>query len=231
MNKETYKEMQVREYNNYSVTYDSCKDRCVGNWDAHEAYPYEKYLLENYNGNFNKALDFGCGMGRMIKRMLKFFKKVDGADLIKKNLEYSKEYLQNDMKDVNLYQVDGLSCLIESSNYDFIYSTICLQHICVHEIRYNIIKDFYSLLNNNGSICLQVGFGWDNNVYWKSNLYNATSTNVGCDFCIPNVSYFKDIEKDLTNIGFKNIKFTLKESPHPEFTDYHSEWLFIHADK
>lgn len=146
--------MQVDEYGKYSKTYDSCKDKCVGNWDAHELYPYDTYLLENYDGKFNKALDFGCGMGRMIKRMLSKFTKVDGADLISQNLEHAKIYLEKDLTNVNLFKTDGLSCSIDSEDYDFIYSTICLQHICVHETRFSIIKDFYKLLNETGEIWL-----------------------------------------------------------------------------
>lgn len=231
MNKENYRDMQVREYNNYSETYDSCKNRCVGNWEAHEAYPYEKYLLENYSGKFNKALDFGCGMGRMVKRMLNHFKQVDGADLIEKNLGHAKQYLVDDISKVNLFQTDGVSCSIPSGDYDFIYSTICLQHICVHETRFNIISDFYKLLTEKGEFCLQVGFGWDNGIHWNSNVYEANSTNAGSDFCVPNETHFERIKQDLEKIGFKDISFTLKESPHPSFTNYHNQWLFIHAKK
>lgn len=223
--------MQVNEYNNYSATYESCKNKCVGNWDVHELYPYDTYLLEHYNGKYNKALDFGCGMGRMIKRMLTTFNRVDGADLILKNLEYAKLYLDGDLDKVKLFNTDGLSCSINSDDYDFIYSTICIQHICVHEIRFNIIRDFYKLLNESGEICLQVGFGWDNGFYWLDNKYNVSSTNAGNDFTIPNQEHFKVIEEDLNKIGFKDVKFTLKESPHPNIMNYHYQWLFIHAIK
>ena len=231
MNKETYRNMQVNEYNKYSVTYDSCKDKCVGNWDVHELYPYDEYLLENYNGKFDKALDFGCGMGRMIKRMLTKFKQVDGADLISKNLEHGTKYLEGNLDKVKLYQTDGLSCSIDSGNYDFVYSTICIQHICVHETRYKIINDFYNLLNETGEICIQVGFGWDNGNHWLDNTYNVNSTNAGNDFTIPNESHFEFIEKDLKKIGFNIINFTIKESPHPNILNYHPKWLFIHGKK
>lgn len=231
MNKQTYRDMQINEYNKYSATYDSCKDRCVGNWDVHESYPYHEYLLENYNGKFDKALDFGCGMGRMIKRMLNNFKEVDGADLIEKNLTHARQYLGNDINKVKLFQTDGISCSIPSGDYDFIYSTICLQHVCVHEIKFDIINDFYKLLNNNGEMCIQVGFGWDNGIYWNQNIFNANSTNAGSDFCVPNETHFYIIKQDLEKIGFKNISFTLKPSPHPFILNYHDKWLFIHAQK
>lgn len=231
MNTEIYRAMQHKAYADYSQTYESCRDRCVGNWEKHETYNYVDYLLENYTGKFDKALDFGCGLGRMIKRMLKKFQKVDGADLLERNLEHGRLYLGNDLQNVNLYVTNGTSCNIPDSGYDFIYSTICLQHICVHEIRTQILKDFYQLLNSTGQFCIQVGYGWDNGIHWMSNAYDATSTNSGVDFCIPDDSHFPVIEQDLKNMGFKNIKFTKKESPHPEITNYHSTWLFISASK
>ena len=57
----------------------------VGNYGWHEKYPYEKYLLyrpsnENESvvdiDNTLIGIDFGCGPGRMVKRMSKFFKRV-----------------------------------------------------------------------------------------------------------------------------------------------------------
>ena len=54
---------------------------CVGEFDAHESYPYEDYLLEEYSGPRGIALDFACGMGRMMSRFKPLFDVVDGVDL------------------------------------------------------------------------------------------------------------------------------------------------------
>ena len=80
-------------------------------------------------------------------------------------------------------------------------------------------------------MCIQVGFGWDNGIYWNQNIFNANSTNAGSDFCVPNETHFYIIKQDLEKIGFKNISFTLKPSPHPFILNYHDKWLFIHAQK
>lgn len=76
-----------------------------------------------------------------------------------------------------------------------------------------------------------VRFGWDNGIYWTHNIYDATTTNAGNDFTIPDETHFELIEKDLKEIGFNSIKFTIKESPHPDITGYHNSWLFINAKK
>ncbi len=231
MTKETYASMQIAAYNEYSSTFERAQKLCVGWWDAHEKYPYENYLLARYAGPKTKALDFGCGVGRMIKRMSKIFESVDGIDLSKNNLEHSKVYLGDDYTG-ELFLANGISCNIQKSNYyDFIYSTICIQHICVHETRYQILSDFFRLLKNGGQACIQVGYGWDNGTHWEHNKYDAKGTNSAHDFCVPDVSHFSRIQEDLIKIGFSNIVFNARESPHPELKDYHPNWLFIYMEK
>ena len=116
--------------------------------------------------------------------------------------------------------------------YDFIFSTIALQHISVYEIRKSIFKDLWSLLKPGGSCCFQMGFGWDNGNYWFSNKYTARSTNGGDDVSIPDDSHLEGIKKDFEDIGFKNVEFKMELSPHPEMgNNYHPIWLFNHLDK
>ena len=86
---ETHQWMQVQEYDQYSQSYADAKRLCVGMFDDHERYPYEKYLLEHYTQPAARALDFACGMGRMMNRMLKHFDHVDGVDLNARNHEYA----------------------------------------------------------------------------------------------------------------------------------------------
>lgn len=224
--------MQIKAYEEYSSNPDRAKNVCVGHWQAQERYPYQQYLLEEYGDRpRNSALDFGCGVGRMIKQMLTVFANVDGADLCENNLKYALDYLGPEYKG-KLYKTDGISCSISADRqYDFIYSTICLQHICVHEIRHAILADFYELLAHGGQCCIQLGFGWDNEIYWNHNYYEAQGTNSAFDVSIPNTTHFVNIENDLKDIGFTNIKFKIKESPHPEIGKYHTNWLFVYMDK
>lgn len=231
----TYRDMQLKAYEEYSSDFNIAKNICVGWWDAHEKYPYEQYLLEEFGDKPRfSALDFGCGIGRMIKRMDSLFAEgVDGVDLCAKNLEHAKRYLEPEYTGW-LMRSDGLSCgplHIDCEWYSFIYSTLCLQHICVHEIRHQILKDFYTLLANNGQCCIQLGYGWDNDIHWNDNFYEAEGTNSANDVSIPNENYFELIENDLKDIGFTNIKFKIKESPHPDLMNYHPNWLFIYMDK
>lgn len=224
--------MQKENYKKFTENFLDTKNLCVGNFHAQESYPYKKYLLEHYKGNKSKALDFACGMGRMMLHMSNEFKVVDGVDLNQNNLSFAKKYLsENNLSTerYNLYLSDGLSVDIPQKKYDFIYSTIALQHICVHKIRLNIIKDLYKHLNRDGAMCLQFGFGYDNGIRYFDNFYSARGTNAAYDICIPNESYLPNIKKEFYDLGFKKIQYEFKISPHPQMGNiYHPIWLFIH---
>ena len=230
-----YQKMQKRAYDGYTENFDDSKDLCVGSFDAHEKYPYEDYLLEHYDGDYGSALDFASGIGRMMGRMHAHFDIVDGVDLNSNNLEFAKTYLSSlGIKEerYSLFLSDGIGVKGINKKYDFIYSTIALQHICVHSVRTEIFKDLSRLLKDGGQSCFQMGFGWDNKINWFDNHYTARSTNAGCDVTIPNSDHLDAITKDFELMGFRDIKYELKISPHPKLGDrYHPIWIFMHMRK
>jgi len=231
----SYQQMQQRVYANYTENFDDSKNLCVGNFDAHQKYAYEEYLLEHFEGQYGSALDFACGMGRMMLRMQKHFTSVDGVDLSQNNLKYAESYLLEHgvgHDHYTLFLSDGIGVKGINKMYDFIYSTIALQHICVHKIRTQIFKDLILLLKDGGSCCFQMGYGWDNKIHWFDNNYVARTTNAGCDVTIPNTSHLEVITEDFENMGFKDIRYEFKISPHPQYGNlYHPIWLFIHMKK
>jgi cyclopropane fatty-acyl-phospholipid synthase-like methyltransferase len=107
-----YSNMQKENYKKYTENFLDTKNLCVGNFNAQESYPYKEYLLEHFKGNKKTALDFACGMGRMMLHMSNEFEVVDGVDLSQNNLAFAKKYLsENNLpsKRYNLYLSDGLS--------------------------------------------------------------------------------------------------------------------------
>lgn len=232
---QSYQQMQQRAYEGYTKNFDDSKNLCVGEFDAHQKYAYEEYLLEHFEGLHGIALDFACGMGRMIHRMQKHFEIVDGVDLSQNNLDYATSYLSEcgvGHEKYSLFLSDGIGVKGINKKYDFIYSTIALQHISVHSIRTQIFKDLNSILKDGGCCCFQMGYGWDNKIHWFDNHYVARSTNAGCDVTIPNSNHLDAITKDFEAMGFKDIRYEFKISPHPQFgNNYHPIWIFIHMKK
>lgn len=232
---ENYRKMQQQQYEGYTKNFNDSKNLCVGAFEAHQNYTYEDHLLEHFHGRHGIALDFACGMGRMMQRMLSHFEIVDGVDLNENNLNYAATYLTEcgvGHEKYSLFLSDGIGIKGINKKYDFIYSTIALQHICVHSIRALIFKDLHSLLKDDGCCCFQMGFGWDNGIHWFDNHYVARSTNAGSDVTIPNSYHLDAITKDFESMGFKDIRYEFKISPHPQFGNrYHPIWIFMHMKK
>jgi len=204
---------------------------------GHNANPdYWDILLKDCKNNSNDkvAFDFGCGCGRNIINLLKLgFKQVDGCDISSNNLKFTKENIVkefNNCETTNLWEVNGIGIddIIPSNNYDFVMSTIVLQHICIYDIRFSILKGMHRILKENGVLSFQIGYdkGPHTNatVSYYENYYDATGTNSKCDVYIDNI---QNIVDDLLKIGFKNITYEVR----PPFEDHHDNWLFIRARK
>jgi ubiquinone/menaquinone biosynthesis C-methylase UbiE len=111
--------------------------------------------------------------------------------------------------------------------YDIVFSTICLQHICVHEIRFNLMKEFYRVLKPGGSVCLQMGFGPGHpmTVGYYENYYDAPGTNSACDTRVDSTD---ELKNDLESIGFHSFNFDLRPTGPG---DSHDNWIFFRATK
>lgn len=206
----------------------------IGNYAAHETYPYEGYLLQYVNdGSSQEALDFGCGPGRMIRRMAKFFKRVDGVDISETLLEVAREWVREVSPAPYLFLNDGITMEgVPSDSYDFIYSTIALQHIPVYRTRMRIFQEFRRVSRVRGRIALQMAYSerprqqWPKHAEWYDNRWTATNTNGACDVIITPNS-ISDVEKTLNSAGFGEVKIHLAPVPHED--DCYTHWIFVHA--
>ena len=99
--------------------------------------------------HFGKALDFGCGLGRLSQALGNYFASVDGVDVSASMIEQAKAL--NKMPEKVQYHLNVKTDLsaFPSDSYDFIYSSICLQHIPTN-YQLSYIADFMRLLKRGG---------------------------------------------------------------------------------
>jgi len=210
------------------------RDFVVGTYEIQNEYKdYDDYIMKYVDESYkNKiALDFACGPGRNIVKYQKLFKRIDGADISSYNLRNAKQNLSFEGVSIpNFYVTNGNDLGDAPSNYyDFIFSTIALQHIPVYEIRFSIFEHMYRALKIGGRISIQMAAGvstcpTDRGYY--DNYYEATGTNRHRDTMVEDPEFLK---KDLEKIGFKEFEYWLRPPYHGETA--HPNWIFFTAVK
>jgi len=260
---EDYSLMQKSQYSARSTV----PEDVVGNYAWHENFPYETNLLFRYadirlpifgTSIQERALDVGCGPGRMITRMRRFFRQIDGADIS----AYLLEIAQKEHPKSAFFETNGSNLgNAPADSYDFVYSTIALQHIAVNSIRNSIYREILRVLKPGGKFTIQFAY-LDTLPYiirrddpllskfriargsrvtahadWSENRTNASSTNGACDTTLgPNslpiaVNEFKSLF-DAVEYWFYDIRICLADLRGASHCDYWaSHWIFFHGTK
>jgi 2-polyprenyl-3-methyl-5-hydroxy-6-metoxy-1,4-benzoquinol methylase len=120
-----------------------------------------------------RALDFGCGVGRLTQALAEHFESVDGVDISGSMIDNAQKlnrfqgrvaYHVNVREDLNLFQ---------PGQFDFMCSLFVLQHMPA-VLQRNYIRDFFRLLKPGGIAYFQTIHtqGWRNLVPdWAADCY------------------------------------------------------------
>lgn len=140
------------------------KDKKGGQWKEDEFFDTGKLEVSesiNYLRSCGlgiptgKALDFGCGVGRLTQALADYFEEVYGVDIAPSMIELAKKYNRRGNKcKYFLNETDKLGLLPDHS-FAFIYSKITLQHIAP-EYSKKYIKEFLRLLKPGGLLLFQL---------------------------------------------------------------------------
>jgi len=224
-----YLDMQRSNYDqdasNWSTTN---KNPVVGTYNEHNLFSdYDNFLFKDFDTSGLIALEYGCGPGRNIVKFSNRFSRIDGTDISPICIEKAKVNIEaNGLLVPNLFVTPGDSIPAQDNTYDVVFAVICLQHICVHDIRYKIMLDMFRVLKTGGKLCFQMGIGGKPNaINYHENDYDALITNGGRDVSIENEQYLID---DLTKIGFKNYRSDIRPVGPG---DCHANWIWVQVEK
>jgi len=231
---ETYLQMQEKYYNAQAEKW-SLRNRnpVVGSYHAHNTWSdYDYFLFKDFETTNLVALEYGVGPARNLIRFDNRFKRIDGVDISKINIEKAIINLHDaKITGNNLFVCDGKSIPCNDKQYDVVFSVICFQHICCHSIRYKILEECFRVLKPGGKLCFQMGYGGKPNhpkisvSSYFENASSARTTNGGYDVSITKVT---DIESDLSEIGFDEFVFDIRPTGPG---DNHANWIFVQVTK
>lgn len=208
-------------------------DYVAGSWRQHDEWEdYETYLMKYVPRDASwLAIEYGCGPGRNLRRWSDWFQRIDGVDISAQNLENARLFLSGVIpaaKMPRLFLTAGRDCGDAPQDaYDFAFSTICLQHICVWEVRYAILGALFHCLKPGGRLSVQMGYGNPSpaTVPYHANYYAAHSTNRESD---TEIASAEQVREDLARIGFEQFEHWIRPTGPG---DIHPNWIFFTAVK
>ena len=118
-------------------------------------YHMDRVLDVHPDLKLSRALDFGCGVGRLSQALCGNFTEVVGVDIAPKMIEQANRlnafptsltFRLNESPDLRQF---------ETASFDFVLSLIVLQHINAKSIR-KYIKEFFRVCKPGGVVCFQV---------------------------------------------------------------------------
>ncbi len=102
-----------------------------------------------------RALDFGCGVGRLTQALAKQFDEVVGVDIAESMLDSARRFDRSDGRCRFVANTTSDLAQFPDASFDFIYSHIVFQHM---EPRYSLgyIREFARLLRPQGVTVFQI---------------------------------------------------------------------------
>jgi ubiquinone/menaquinone biosynthesis C-methylase UbiE len=122
----------------------------------HEIDRVIKYTEDqNLQLTFGRALDFGCGIGRLTQALAMKFQEAFGVDIAPSMIETANEH--NRFGKRCQYFVNGKNdlSLFTDSYFDFIFTFITLQHMKPLFAK-NYIREFMRILKSGGVLVFQI---------------------------------------------------------------------------
>jgi SAM-dependent methyltransferase len=139
-------------------------DKSGGRWSLHEfmktgereiALLFHRFAELQLKLPQRRALDFGCGVGRLTQALARRHQHVVGADISPVMIDLARALNRYpDRAEYICTTATGLAALRDAS-FDCIYSNIVLQHVAP-ELSVQYVNEFFRLLEPNGLLVFQL---------------------------------------------------------------------------
>jgi len=139
-------------------------DKANGRWTREEFFATGKIEIDalmqslaalDWNGRRGRALDFGCGVGRLTQVLCDYFEEVCGVDIAADMLSLADKFNRHGLRCTYRLNTAGDLSLFADDSFDFVYSNIVLQHM-KPEFALMYIREFLRVLAPAGLIVFQL---------------------------------------------------------------------------
>jgi glycosyltransferase involved in cell wall biosynthesis/2-polyprenyl-3-methyl-5-hydroxy-6-metoxy-1,4-benzoquinol methylase len=139
-------------------------DKKDGGWSEHEfleegrrdiRYALEKIDAMGLRLHYGKALDFGCGPGRLTQALAEHFQEVHGVDIAPSMIAKAKELNRHGARCIyHLNEAHHLR-LFDDNTFDLVFSALVLQHM-PRPLAFGCIMEFVRVTKPGGLMMFQV---------------------------------------------------------------------------
>jgi ubiquinone/menaquinone biosynthesis C-methylase UbiE len=115
-----------------------------------------KRFSPEIGGKSRRALEIGCGPGRLMRPISRHFSEIHGVDVSDEMIQQAREKLQ-DIPHAHAHHASGSDlALFPVDHFDFVYSYAVFQHIPSAEVVFSYLRETVRVLKPGGFARLQI---------------------------------------------------------------------------
>jgi 2-polyprenyl-3-methyl-5-hydroxy-6-metoxy-1,4-benzoquinol methylase len=185
-----------------------------GGWNAEEFFEHGckeitgalrhlKHLGHRTGGG--RALDFGCGIGRLTQALSERYERVDGVDISVEMVRQARSYGSRRCR-FHHNPVADLS-LFDAGTFDLVYSMIALQHM-PQDMQEGYVREFFRVLKPGGVAMFHTPEGPDSgHPGWALSMFGVTRETVE-KWIAESGGTLVDVEDLGQDSGWRNLRYT-----------------------